>query len=294
MKKKLVVNADDFGITEAVSDAIVQVYKNGSLSSTTMLVNMPGTFYASRLALQHPGLGVGLHFNITEGKSLAGPSSITDEKGFFLHRYTLLKKMLLGRVEKSDIANELNVQYMKFCELGLSPTHIDSHQHVHMFPIVFKFVADFALGKSLPLRITYSQSLFRTRQRNFSLAKYLKQRFLNLAVRTNKIFYTNNLSNNSFNSIFDIHPFQNPDEADYKFLITSAKGDFHELMVHPYLLSDQLKEVYSSSKYAKKALFFSKAIKEYEVLTKFSIRDWLQSSKSGFEMVTYRELKNEK
>ena len=146
---KLVINADDFGLTEAVSDSIIKVFQIGNLSSTTILVNMPASFYALDLARKHPSLGLGLHFNITEGNSIVGKSSLTNENGFFLSKMNIIKKILLNKINLDDINKELYVQYQYLEKAQISVSHIDSHQHIHMNPKIFKLVADFAKRKNI-------------------------------------------------------------------------------------------------------------------------------------------------
>ena len=88
--------------------------------------------------------------------------------------------------------------------------------------------------------------------------------------------------NKSFNSIFDFHPFQFPNEDDYKILIESSKTDRHELMVHLYKLSDQLKNIYKEN-FEKKKVFFEKACKEMNILSDKNIFD-------KYNLVTYRDI----
>ena len=94
MRKKIIINADDFGITRAVSDAIINVYQNRSLTSTSLMVNMPAAEYAAALAKERPELGVGLHFNITEGCPLSSEMDIINQEKRLFHRYTLMKRIL--------------------------------------------------------------------------------------------------------------------------------------------------------------------------------------------------------
>lgn len=264
--KKLIINADDFGLTKKVSDAIIEVYKAGNLSSTTLMINMPGTDYAIRLAKENPALGIGLHFNITEGKSMMGVSTVTDKNGEFLGKIPLNKKVTLGNVNLNDIEAELNAQYHYLEKAGIAITHIDSHQHIHMHPKVFPLMADFAKSKGVNIRIAFPQVIKRPGG-TLNLKKRLKQLVLAHAAKKNRK-YADKIDlkyNQSFNSIFDFHPFQMPVADDYHQLIKLAKSDVHELMIHPYLLSDELAEIYGDKNAAKQE-FYSKGVAEYEVL----------------------------
>ena len=90
--KNIIVNADDFGLSEIINNAIIDVYKAKNINSTTLMVNMPGTMHAVGLAKLNPTLQVGLHFCITEGPALTGISTLTDKNGTFLSREKLIRK----------------------------------------------------------------------------------------------------------------------------------------------------------------------------------------------------------
>ena len=239
--KKLIVNADDFGLTKAVSDSIIKVFKIGNLSSTTIMINMPATDYAINLAKKYYSLGIGLHFNITEGRSVVGKSSLTNENGYFLGKMNLIKKILSNNLNLDDINNELYVQYQYLKKAEVSVSHIDSHQHIHMNPKLFKLVADFAKDMKLKIRIAFPQSIRRSVGK-INYKKRIKQIILNYASKRNKE-YADSLClkyNHSFNSIFDFHPFQMPNIEDYQKLTQISKSNKHELMIHPYTLSNDL------------------------------------------------------
>ena len=281
--KNLIINADDFGLTKDISDAIIYVFKIGNLSSTTLMTNMPSSSYAIKLAKENPKLGVGLHFNISEGKSSLGVSSLTNSKGFFLDKISLNMKILFNKVNMNDIKDELNIQYDYLTNAGISPTHLDSHQHIHMNPKVFKIVANFAKEKDIKIRITFPDFIKRINGK-LNYKKIIKQMILKYASEKNKK-YADLIEikyNKSFNSIFDFHPFEFPKEGDYKKLIENSKSDSHELMVHPYKVSEQLKQIYLEN-FQKKKIFFEKASKEMKILSSKNIF-------SKFNLITYRDL----
>lgn len=280
--KRIIINADDFGLTKKVSDAIIDVYKKGNLSSTTLMVNMSGTDYAIQQAKENPELGIGLHFNITEGKSMLGNSSLTDNNGAFFGKIPLNKKVSLNKFNLIDVKNELIAQFEFLFKNGINISHIDSHQHIHMNPKIFPLVADFAKSKNVNIRIAFPQVLKR-KSGGFNFIKRTKQLVLKYAANKNakyadkaRVKY-----NKSFNSIFDFHPFQMPKANDYKELIEKSLFDNHELMIHPYILSDELKEIYED-KYDVKEAFFEKAVAEYNALMSFN--------KGDVELITFSDL----
>lgn len=145
---KLVINADDFGYSKGVNLGIIEAYRHGVVSSTTMMVNMPGAAHAAALALAHPGLGVGIHLVLDCGVPVhSNVPSLVDETGHFYKMEELLEK-----AETHDIEKELNAQIEKFFSFGLSPTHLDGHHHVHGQEKIFPIVQLLAKEYRLPIR----------------------------------------------------------------------------------------------------------------------------------------------
>ena len=292
---KLIVNADDFGLTRAVSDAVITVFKNGSASSASLMATMPAAAYAAEAARSHPALGVGLHFTLTEGfPASRRVPSLTGEGGRFFSRVQLGLRVAAGLVPAGQVREELDAQFERLRDLGIAPSHIDSHQHVHAQPMIFKVVADFARARAIPVRFPHPQAVCRggaALSARF-LYRETKHRLLALLLKGCERYGAGLTTNKSFNSVFDIYPAQKPVAADYKELVDTARAWPHELMVHPYILSEELKEVYGSGAwYERKRGFFSIAEAEYDVLRTFSIRSWLEAGGSGVEMVSYRDLR---
>ncbi|HET6866736.1 MAG TPA: ChbG/HpnK family deacetylase [Solirubrobacteraceae bacterium] len=102
---RLIVNADDFGLTVGVSRGIVEAHVRGILTSTSLMVDAPAAEHAVGLAGEHPGLSIGLHF-VDDTPALDGPGHAAREFARQLERF----RELMGR----------------------EPTHVDSHHHVHV------------------------------------------------------------------------------------------------------------------------------------------------------------------
>ncbi len=142
----LIVNADDFGLTAGVNRAVIEAHSRGVVTSATVMVNMPAFDEAVRLAKAHTSLGVGLHFNITQGAPVAETSrvsSLLNERGEFFGASTaLLRQMLTGSLRVADIEIELRAQIEKALQAGLRLTHVDSHKHSHALPPVCEIIAN--------------------------------------------------------------------------------------------------------------------------------------------------------
>ena len=137
--QKLIVNADDFGLCSSVNKAIIDCHLAGNINSATLMVNMPGSIEAVELAKQHPKLGIGLHFCITEGLALTGTSSITNDKGEFYDWGNLNKRILKGKVKKRYIEEELKAQFDFLKNDNISATHGLTSAH----PYIFQFKSFF-------------------------------------------------------------------------------------------------------------------------------------------------------
>lgn len=148
MEKQLVINADDFGLTPGVSRGIARAFDEGVLTSASLLTTGSGFETAVELARSRPGLGVGLHLNLTDGRPVLPPESVrslVDEQGLFVGYRAFTLRLLSGRVSKDELRAELAAQAGRLTEAGLTPTHVDGHRHVHLLPVLFDLVADAAL-----------------------------------------------------------------------------------------------------------------------------------------------------
>jgi chitin disaccharide deacetylase len=232
--RRLIVNADDFGLTAGVNAAVIDALLGGSLSSTTLLVNGAAAEEAAALARAHPRLGVGLHFNLTLGTPSAPASkvaSLLDGKGAFLSRTALGRRLLRGGVKRAELRTELRAQLAAFAALGLVPTHIDSHQHVHAFPPVFDVLAQECIQRSLPLR---QPQVLRLPARRPGLGRRLRSGLLALMNARNAWRWQGRLrSNQAFASVFDFGSVPAPPlAAHYRALLAAAPASPLELMVH--------------------------------------------------------------
>lgn len=139
--KKLIVNADDFGLHESVNEAIEDAHRHGIVTSTSLVVNGTAFEHARDIAKRNRKLNVGLHLNFTDEKSVADPNKVRSLMGangrFCGNHTTLFLKILRGEIKISDIVTETEAQIKKFYQTGLKPTHIDGHRHVHLFSPIF-------------------------------------------------------------------------------------------------------------------------------------------------------------
>jgi len=131
----LIVNADDFGLTEGVNRAVEEAHRNGILTSTTVLVGCDAAEEAGELARRCPELGIGLHVNLTHGRPLLDPArvrTLVDGDGLLDPR--LARRALLGGVDARHVFAEVAAQAERLRSFGVEPTHWDSHQLIAFWP----------------------------------------------------------------------------------------------------------------------------------------------------------------
>ncbi len=143
MSSRLIINADDFGLTPGVNRGIEELFHAGVLSSTTLMANAPAFEDAVTIAQRTPGLGVGCHIVLTDGKPLTESRHIStllerDGKRFRSSLAAFACAALLGKLDEAEIEQEATAQIMRLLDANIHPTHLDSHKHTHMFPAVLR------------------------------------------------------------------------------------------------------------------------------------------------------------
>jgi chitin disaccharide deacetylase len=140
--KRLIVNADDFGFTRGVNEGIIQGFREGVITSTTLMANGNAFDDAVAQAQANPKLRIGCHLVLVGGKGVAQKQqipSLADFEGNLPATLGLLmKRILRGSVSEGDLVTELRAQVAKIVACGIQPTHFDSHKHTHAHPRVLR------------------------------------------------------------------------------------------------------------------------------------------------------------
>lgn len=142
--KRLIVNADDFGYTRGVNAGIIRGFRDGIITSATIMANGAAFEDAVEQARSNPKLGVGCHLVLVGGKPVAPKQQLprlTDAGGNLPPTLgALLSKLTAGSVKSEELACELRAQVQKVISYGVHPTHFDSHKHTHAHPRVLDAV----------------------------------------------------------------------------------------------------------------------------------------------------------
>jgi chitin disaccharide deacetylase len=143
MQKLLIINADDFGMSTGVDAAIKDLIERKTVTSTTVMANFVSR--ESIRALKKLNASTGFHLNLVEGKPISDPrdvKSLIDENGNFYSSFHFFKNYTLGKINKIDIKTEINNQVQFIANQGLTISHADSHQHIHQFPFLSRFITN--------------------------------------------------------------------------------------------------------------------------------------------------------
>jgi chitin disaccharide deacetylase len=141
MAARLIINADDFGLTPGVNRAIAELHQAGVLTSATLMATGPAFDDAVAVARANPTLGVGCHIVLTDGVPVSPPEEIPtligpDGKTFRPSLIDFLQALLRGNISEEEITREATAQIQKLQRAGIHITHLDTHKHTHLFPAV--------------------------------------------------------------------------------------------------------------------------------------------------------------
>lgn len=140
---RLIVNADDFGLTAGVNRAILELHRAGVLTSATLMARAAATEEAIEIALSAPSLGVGCHVVLIDGEPVLSPPqlpTLIDSRTGCFHPAlsAFLIRLFMGRMSAPEIETETAAQIALLQGRGMRLTHIDTHKHTHMFPAVLR------------------------------------------------------------------------------------------------------------------------------------------------------------
>jgi predicted glycoside hydrolase/deacetylase ChbG (UPF0249 family) len=164
MAPRLIINADDFGLTPGVNRAIAELHQAKALTSATLMAT--GAAFEDAVAIAHanPTLGVGCHIVLTDGVPVSPPERIPtligpDRKTFRPSLLNFVFDLLSGRIREGDIVRETFAQIHRLQQAGIDVTHLDTHKHTHLFPAVASSLLHVAERSSIrAIRYPFEQS----------------------------------------------------------------------------------------------------------------------------------------
>lgn len=161
---RLVVTADDFGLTEGVNRAIIRAHTDGVVTAASLLAVGRAFDHAVAVVRDHPSLDVGAHLAIVgEDPPLltaAEVPTLVDGRGRFPSTYrTVVLRAIAGRLDAEDVRREMSAQLERIRQAGVVVSHLDTHQHTHLWPTVGAVVCGLARAAEVPwVRLPTSRS----------------------------------------------------------------------------------------------------------------------------------------
>lgn len=149
----LVITADDYGLTDATSRAILELHRLGTVTATSALAVVPGVDRRLAWLAEAPGLSVGVHLALVGEDppllSAAEVPTLVDRRGRFAPSWrALVARLATGRVDPADLRRELGAQIDAVAAVR-APSHLDTHQHVHLWPLVAEVVVELAVERRI-------------------------------------------------------------------------------------------------------------------------------------------------
>jgi hopanoid biosynthesis associated protein HpnK len=288
--RRLIINADDFGLTGGVNRAIVEAHEGGVVSSATLMANGQAFDDAIALAQCRPRLGVGCHLVLVDGAPLLDPTavrSLLDRGGsagnpHFREGITRFGTLaLLGRLRENEIEAEATAQIRKLQAAGVKVTHLDSHKHTHTFPRVLRPLLRAAASCGVRAirnpferiqgsQLAASPSLWR-RWAEVGVLRGLARQFREAVQQAGIATPDGTLAIVATGSL---------NERLFRLMVEHLPDGTWELVCHPGYNDADLREVHTRLRQSRE--------QELQILTSPATRELLAAN--GIEIVSFREL----
>ena len=280
--RRLIINADDFGLTSGVNRGIVDAHARGIVTSATLMAASDRFQEAAALSAQTPRLSVGCHVLLVDGAPMLNPAGVSTLLADSAHKFresltAFAIGATTGRLDSDQIEAEVSAQIRKLQAAGINVSHVDSHKHTHMFPVVFKAVIWAAAKCGVPaIRNPFEPLIFARnghwkRRLQLGILRRYQSAFRQELRRAGMvtpdgcigIASTGSLTLETFRTII-----QNLPEGTWEFVTHPGYND-HDL--------DKIKTRLRASRE-----------KELEILTFPDAREMLRQS--GIQLISFREL----
>ena len=264
--KRLVVNADDFGFTSDVNEGILRSYREGIVRSTSLMANGPAFEHAVQIARRHPNLGVGCHLTLVQGESIAKPGTQLPISA---------AKLLVNPPSRDEALHEFRAQIEFLLDRAIRPSHLDTHQHVHLLPPVLDAVVTLADHFRIPwIRKPFDSP--------FGLAPTLRTG-LSFAIRPWQIPFEERLRRGRCRTTDYFAGFVSTGKINSQrlaALLASLPRGTGELMCHPGICGPELRQAQTKLKQSRE--------RELNALCSAEVRRVV--AKCGIELLSYRDL----
>lgn len=155
--RRLIVNADDLGLTQGVNYAILESHTKGVVTSATLMAGGPAFNHAVEMVRSAPALSVGCHVVLVDGTPVLDRAVVSSllssgsaNRGFHSRLPAFAAQAVMGRFDRGQLVDEIVAQARKLQSAGIQVTHFDTHKHTHIFPAVLEAMVAAALICGVP------------------------------------------------------------------------------------------------------------------------------------------------
>lgn len=242
----LIVNADDFGLSEGINRGILSAHQAGVLRSTSLMPNGPAFDNAVHIAKATPSLDVGVHLNLIAEKSVAPAGELhgmIDAEGRLPESQRAFTRGLLGRkFSIGDVQTEIRAQIERVLSAGIDPTHIDSHRHVHMLPAVFSVVLNVAREYGIgSVRVPLDRDV----QESGGLFSRLMHTLILPRIERTRLRQVEAVGLHTADWFWGLGMTGHMDEASLMAVLQSLRPGVNEVMCHPGITDEFTSEQYA-------------------------------------------------
>jgi len=228
-RKNLIVNADDFGLTEEINNRIIESHQNGIVTSASLIPTGKAFDHAVKLINTNTNLGIGIHLALTKTSPVLQsryiPTLVNHSGCFYKSWRRFGLKLLMNKIDLSEVGQEWEAQIKKVLDAGLHPTHLDSHQHIHIFPSLWKIIKQLAIKYNIPFRFPLESKFIGWASCNH----FLKWCCINLLL----IFTKRERNSKSVDHFLGLGFSERLNEKNLTKYLSSLKHGGTELMCHP-------------------------------------------------------------
>lgn len=299
MSKRVIINADDLGISKATNKAIVKAFREGILTSSSLMVNMPGyEDVVNNVIPNNPELGIGIHLSLNIGKSVLDSSKIpllVNESGYFKNSFFKLY-ILVQRNHDAlvQIRDELDAQFAKVYSDNIKIDHVNSQHHIHMIPSIFDVVIELLMKYNCKI-LRLSDESFIFDYNRLSLGYYLtpiingnfvKKILLSQFAKRNKKKLKNIQTTDYFLGI--LHT-SNMSQEILNHILRSVKCGVTEIVTHPGFYSNP-EDGELRSNLLEKFLSSKNRNVEFEALVNDSVK--AEVEKNNIMLIRFGDIQN--
>jgi hopanoid biosynthesis associated protein HpnK len=282
--KRLIVNADDFGLSPEVNAGIMRAHRDGILRSASLMVAEPAARAAAEMARDNPALDVGLHAVVCRGRSILDESRLGAAVGasgeFIDNPVAAGMRYFFDRSMRAAMTDELRAQVERHLELVGYLNHIDGHLNFHVHPLFADILVDLAVEYKVPcIRLPRERVMTTIRLSRDNAARKLVESliFRTLSRRTGRMMAERGLT--STDALFGLHQSGHLSEDYVVGVIDRIRDGTTELYFHPAADIGGIPPA-------------AEAQLEVEILTSQRVRDAIDRNK--IELITFADLANRK